>query len=831
MKDNATSEEKETQYQFAVGKDRTILTVTSTYDKEGISFVFSMPMADTCILHWGLVRETGAKWTSPPVSAWADGTEKFDEMAVRTPFKISGNASSVHFKLTEPIRWKSLSFVLYFPEEDRYEKNGRYDYNLNLKYTSRSTVLPEVALYEWVGASEDSEKFMFKNYQLASGDDLAVCRETGERGFELYMVSNAVGPLLLHWGVTDRFNSGWECPPQALRNTITVVYDDKAARNAFLQEKDGLQKLQLSIPGSIKKGPEALVFLLYQSEEDKWLKYKGNDIFLPLFIDTVGPSFAPQEYCEMIENIVACEAGKNSWTLMHRYNLCMEQLAHTKISDYSLMIVFVWLRYSAIRQLDWQRSYNTKPRELSHSQQQLTYVLARIWREYPQQRCWTRRIMQTIGRGGDGGQGQRIRDEILNIMHRNHIKETHGHFMEEWHQKLHNNTTPDDVVICKGYIAYLESNGNLGVFYSVLEENGVTKKRLKSYDRAIVTDPDFRPEMKDALIHDFKNYLFILQTVHGGAELNTAISRAEGRIDHELKEMIYSCVHNNYERIGRAIECRQRLLNYIEHAGDDTEILDLVYLDLALEDVVRRDFEAIKQDDYFLLVAELENAVNHFKVGMGNNDELDLAYKNWQRLTAKGVELSGMEALEGVAVSERFARVVQDEAATVSAVIQPIADYIGGACKCDEWAVKLFAEETVRGGASFPLSKVVHIMLKYLRKAAGMGGWQIIGPGNVTGKLVEVADLHSVQEVVYSEPTILLTSVAGGDEEVPEGVVGLLTRVAPDLVSHLSVRARNLGVVFAACFEDIVWDDLKNHLDGTINLSSTPAGAIEYKRW
>jgi alpha-glucan,water dikinase len=28
--------------------------------------------------------------------------------------------------------------------------------------------------------------------------------------------------------------------------------------------------------------------------------------------------------------------------------------------------------------------------------------------------------------------------------------------MEEWHQKLHNNTTPDDVPICSAYLAFLE---------------------------------------------------------------------------------------------------------------------------------------------------------------------------------------------------------------------------------------------------------------------------------------------------------------------------------------------------------------------------------------
>lgn len=31
-----------------------------------------------------------------------------------------------------------------------------------------------------------------------------------------------------------------------------------------------------------------------------------------------------------------------------------------------------------------------------------------------------------------------MRDEILNIMHRNKIKEVKGTWMEEWHQKLHN---------------------------------------------------------------------------------------------------------------------------------------------------------------------------------------------------------------------------------------------------------------------------------------------------------------------------------------------------------------------------------------------------------
>lgn len=114
---------------------------------------------------------------------------------------------------------------------------------------------------------------------------------------------------------------------------------------------------------------------------------------------------------------------------------------------------------------------------------------------------------------------QAVRDEILNIMHRNKIKEVKGTWMEEWHQKLHNvsvragpwglpavlasvtshsassvslalplaahllsiallalfsacrplqNTTPDDVPICEAYIAFLRANGDQNAYWSVL---------------------------------------------------------------------------------------------------------------------------------------------------------------------------------------------------------------------------------------------------------------------------------------------------------------------------------------------------------------------------
>src|SRR5215472_12820526 len=220
---------------------------------------------------------------------------------------------------------------------------------------------------------------------------------------------------------------------------------------------------------------------------------------------------------------------------MHRFNLCYDMLDKVRGSLDGLALIYVYLRFSAIRQLTWQRNYNTKPRELAHAQERLTQKIASIYRSEPASRPLARLMLATVGRGGEG---QRIRDEILNIMHRHHIKEVSGHFLEEWHQKLHNNTTPDDLVICEAYLAFLSSNGNRDTFYRTLEAGGVTRQRLESFERPIRSQPDFVPHLKDALIHDFQNFLRILKASHSGTDLETAINAARGQLDGGLQGLL-----------------------------------------------------------------------------------------------------------------------------------------------------------------------------------------------------------------------------------------------------------------------------------------------------
>ena len=41
--------------------------------------------------------------------------------------------------------------------------------------------------------------------------------------------------------------------------------------------------------------------------------------------------------------------------------------------------------------------------------------------------------------------------------------------MEEWHQKLHNNTSPDDVVICQALIDYIVSGLDVSAYWATLK--------------------------------------------------------------------------------------------------------------------------------------------------------------------------------------------------------------------------------------------------------------------------------------------------------------------------------------------------------------------------
>merc|ERR1719401_3115511 len=102
----------------------------------------------------------------------------------------------------------------------------------------------------------------------------------------------------------------------------------------------------------------------------------------------------------------------------------------------------------------------------------------------------------------------------------------------------------------------------------------------------------------------------------------------------------------------------------------------------------------------------------------------------------------------------------------------------------------------------------------------------------VQGEFRLIDKMLNIQDKVFSVPTVLLSGAVSGEEEVPDGVVGVLVRSAkeaPDILSHCAVRARNFGVLLATCFDPTLsaklaadfegkWVEVSCKADGTLNV-------------
>ena len=110
----------------------------------------------------------------------------------------------------------------------------------------------------------------------------------------------------------------------------------------------------------------------------------------------------------------------------------------------------------------------------------------------------------------------------------------------------------------------------------------------------------------------------------------------------------------------------------------------------------------------------------------------------------------------------------------------------------------------------------------HVRKCAHLGDWLIISKGRSHGSrgyVEKVPRLYDVMHKTYENRTILLVDKVTGEEEVPtnvQAIVLLNSNDYPDVLAHVSVRARNLKVLLVVLFSEQSCKDLAalvgNHL-------------------
>ena len=124
--------------------------------------------------------------------------------------------------------------------------------------------------------------------------------------------------------------------------------------------------------------------------------------------------------------------------------------------------------------------------------------------------------------------------------------------------------------------------------------------------------------------------------------------------------------------------------------------------------------------------------------------------------------------------------------------------------------MKLFAEELLRSSLFFSLSMILKKIEPHVRQKANLGDWLVISRGRSYGSrgyAKRIKNLADVMLDTFERRTVLLVDRITGEEEVPCNVQAIVLLASetgdhPDVLAHVSVRARNLKVMLSVVFDE-----------------------------
>uniref|UniRef100_A0A383WLS7 Uncharacterized protein n=1 Tax=Tetradesmus obliquus TaxID=3088 RepID=A0A383WLS7_TETOB len=625
-------------------------------------------------------------------------------------------------------------------------------------------------------------------------------------GYSVLVEAQEPRGMVLHWGINE-----WEAPPQELLPEGSNKVDDKAVQTHF---KDG-RSVWLHFPTS--NAPERIVFVLKELSPENWIN-NGSCYSVQL---------KPPGIDKLISRVLDCEGEASHWSLKDRLVLVNDVLdGFAAAGPDGMGFIFTWLRMSSSKILTWARRSNYQSKDIAWMQKVTSERMTDKARAHPDPwvRLYARLALAGLPRGG--GNGDDIRMGILHIMREYGIKEGHRPgidepFLEQWHQKLHQNTTPEDVSICEAYLAYLHS-GNHDDYWRVLWDHGkITKERLEGMNIPIKAWPQHLPHM----INAFKGYLWTLKTCHSGADMDTAAEMAKGHLDGDTTWMLFDMLQNRNEWWvpGKIVEVRKRLAGVWRAPGGSRDVL---LLDIALDNyfrtmIERTDRSTLSRDNLVDMVGMvLENA------GIAcESDDLQQCGRLWGRVASADNRWSGEWGLQALAAAQRLELSLAGYADDMCSHTQRHAEALGKAAKVDQAFILNFGEEVVRGQPVFVLSGLLQDLERHLRDAAGAGPWQVISQVPALGE-VTVQSLADIQGQAFDKPLVLICEKLGGMEDIPPGITAVLTKSSTDVLSHVAIRARSQGVLLATCFEDSEWQRLVGMQGQHVSLEVNPAGEV-----
>jgi len=609
------------------------------------------------------------------------------------------------------------------------------------------------------------------------------------------------GTVALHWGVTYSPDGPWACPPARLWPGETEKVDDTAATTRMAI---GGPPVRLVVPRDSDIFDVKFVLRRTMPGADlQWLKRAAGD-FRVVCRGADGQAARAR---------ILHDEGQAWSGIYRRFCMVMDLLDAAQTDEEVMAWVYVVLRLHYGKQLRWYGDFNYQSKDIAHLQDTLSrrMALAACYAPNPRSRRLARMAMAFLSRGG--GMSEQIRLQILDMMRRHGIKEGHrpgieDRFLEQWHQKLHQSSTPEDVAICEAYLHFLHTGRDGDFWHALWTNGGISRERLARMPNPITASPLHLPQ----LIPDLQRYLWTLKTVHAGADLGFMIESGKWALeqlgDHEAVGWLYDIGKNfgAWWVPGKIAQARARLvgpLSKVFAAERDVLLLDAA-LDAAFKTAVERiDLGSLSGDS---LVDLVDLVASQAALSANQDGEQQSCLEQWRRHVKNGPRWSWSWALRAMAAAERMSLLLQQEAHTLSEQLQGKAEQLARTAAIPDGHVTHFAEEVIRGQSSYPLSLLLQRLRPMLRQTIGRESWTVLSlPADgrtAVGRLHFLPSLATAQPPRFEQPAVLIVDEIDGVDDVVDGTRAVLAAGSLDVLSHFAIRARNQGVLLACCDGD-----------------------------
>ncbi len=297
-------------------------------------------------------------------------------------------------------------------------------------------------------------------------------------------------------------------------------------------------------------------------------------------------------------------------------------------------------------------------------------------------------------------------------------------------------------------------------------------------------------------------------------------------IDAFLKQRINTGLTEQLTALESLTHLRGFFARNIQRA-DNGNREEIILADIGLEDFafvlvsqIINKFEAAEpRRSATDLLKPLGQVIRNVEMSSISTEECRAIGAELQAWTRKFDSEDREQLLRLKATIERGRRLAESYSEEVIASLLTRAEQLGSALGVAEHAIRVFCEAEIRSHLVFQLSKIASVLLRRLREALRLPGWDVLVAGEAFGR-VKVLEKLVEMGGNGTEPVIAVLKKAEGDEEIPKAVKGILVAHEIPHLSHLGVRARQAGVVFAGTEESTNLIELEKLRDQAIRLEA-----------